>query len=218
MSGITSLWPMVLSYLLGAVPFGLLVARGFGVPDIRALGSRNIGATNVWRVIGPKAAVWVYVLDIGKGAVAVPLARVVDQDLMPRELFFTLCGLAAVIGHIFPVYLKFRGGKGVNTALGVMVTLLPLETAICLILFLATVALTRYISLGSMLGATGLAAVLLIERFALHRELSLIYVGLGLVMMVIVVLAHRSNIRRLVDGTENRFSFTSPTRESGSHG
>src|SRR5512138_3394473 len=94
------------AYLLGAIPFGLLVAKTFGVKDIRTLGSGNIGATNVMRVLGPKAAIWVYVLDIAKGVIAVMAARLVVQSLMPADVFRVIVGLSAVIGHVFPAYLR----------------------------------------------------------------------------------------------------------------
>src|SRR3972149_965893 len=117
--------PLLGAYLLGGVPFGLISSRLCGVPDIRSQGSGNIGATNVWRVVGPKAGIWVLVLDVGKGAAAVLAARLIDQTLVSHDLFLTGCAAAAIVGHVFPIYLRFKGGKGVNTALGVMITLLP---------------------------------------------------------------------------------------------
>jgi glycerol-3-phosphate acyltransferase PlsY len=107
---------ILLAYLLGGIPFGLFIARAYGIKDIRNHGSGNIGATNVLRAAGPKAAIWVYILDIGKGIVAVLIARIVDQAFLPRDTFLVITALAAVFGHVFPVYLAFKGGKGVNTA------------------------------------------------------------------------------------------------------
>ncbi len=213
-----SLWPILFAYLLGAVPFGLLVARIFGIRDIRALGSGNIGATNVWRIAGAKAAVWVYLLDIGKGVLAVLVARMVPQEIMPRELFLTVCGLAAMLGHVFPVYLRFKGGKGVNTGLGVMITLLPLETVVALLVFVIVVALSRFISLGSILAAVILFATVLVERLYLHREISLVYLYLSLATAAIVLWTHRSNLKRLANGTENRFSLSSRAKGATPHG
>ncbi|HVP07382.1 MAG TPA: glycerol-3-phosphate 1-O-acyltransferase PlsY, partial [Candidatus Acidoferrum sp.] len=145
--------PIVVAYLLGAIPFGLIIARLYGVHDVRQSGSGNIGATNVWRVAGPRAAAWVYLLDIGKGAAAVAIARFVHQDTIQRDLFLVFCAMAAVLGHVFPVYLRFRGGKGVNTGLGVMLSLLPLETLISVAVFVIIVALSKFISLGSIIAA-----------------------------------------------------------------
>ena len=121
---------VLIAYLLGAIPFGMIVARLYGAGDIRTLGSGNIGATNVWRVAGAKAAVWVYLGDIAKGTAAVLVGRYVAQHfqptMLPIDTFLVLCALTAVLGHVFPVYLGFKGGKGVNTALGTMLVLLPM--------------------------------------------------------------------------------------------
>jgi glycerol-3-phosphate acyltransferase PlsY len=205
---------LVVAYLLGAIPFGLLVARWFGVRDIRTHGSGNIGATNVWRVIGPRAAIWVYILDIGKGVLAVLIARSVSQAWLPRDTFLVLAALAAVLGHIFPVYTKFRGGKGVNTGLGVIATLLPLEALICFSIFVIVVALSRYISLGSIVGSISLASVVGIERQFLGRHIGIIYFYLAVVLALLVIMTHWKNLGRVIHGTESRFSF-SRRAESG---
>ncbi|UCG62621.1 MAG: glycerol-3-phosphate 1-O-acyltransferase PlsY [Candidatus Zixiibacteriota bacterium] len=201
---------IALTYLLGAVPFGLIISRLAGVGDIRKLGSGNIGATNVWRVAGFKIAVWVFVADIGKGALAVLMARyfVPEPGLRPDHLY-VICAAAAVLGHVFPVYLGFRGGKGVNTALGAIVALLPVETLIGLGVFAVTVLLFRYVSLGSILGAISFCVVVVIEKFALKSPLETIYVYLSILVAVLIVFTHRQNIKRLSNGTENRFSFSS---------
>ncbi|MGH8015560.1 MAG: glycerol-3-phosphate 1-O-acyltransferase PlsY [Candidatus Zixiibacteriota bacterium] len=202
---------IVISYLIGAIPFGLIIARLAGIADIRKLGSGNIGATNVWRIAGAKVAIWVFVADIGKGVVTVLLAgwaysNYVDT-LMSKELLLALCGIAAVIGHVFPVYLNFRGGKGVNTALGVVATLLPLQALISLVAFVLTVLLFRYISLGSIIAATVLCATILIQKFGLHLDISTTYLIMVIVISFLVILAHRKNIVRILAGTENRFNF-----------
>lgn len=200
---------IIAAYLLGAIPFGLLIAQTFGVRDVRKHGSGNIGATNVWRVAGARAAIWVYLLDIGKGVVAVLLASSVNQTIIPRDTFLVLAALAAVIGHVFPVYLKFKGGKGVNTALGVLLALLPLEALAGLIVFIVMVAISRFISLGSITAAVSLAAIVLIERVAFGRPVEIIYVLLTMVIAVLVVITHRKNIKRMIEGTEPRFSLAS---------
>jgi glycerol-3-phosphate acyltransferase PlsY len=205
------------AYLLGAVPFGLIIARLYGVKDIRAEGSGNIGATNVWRIAGPKAAIWVYILDIGKGVLAVLLAQISTQTLMPRDLFLIICALAAILGHIFPVYLGFKGGKGVNTGLGVMLMLLPVETLICLVLFIVVVAISKYISLGSIIASVCLPSIVLVERLVLHHDIDSLYFILTALIMAIVVYTHRKNIQRIAAGTENRFSLSSKTNKEGSN-
>jgi glycerol-3-phosphate acyltransferase PlsY len=207
---------IVAAYLLGAVPFGVIVSRWYGIKDIRAYGSGNIGATNVWRVAGFKAAVWVYLGDIGKGAAAVMLGRGLaerpDVSLLPRDVFLVVCALAAVLGHIFPIYLKFRGGKGVNTALGAMLVLLPLETAVGFIIFVLVAVTSRFISLGSLAGAVGFCVFVVLERLLMLRHIAAIYVYLAIGVAVLILITHRANIRRLLSGTEPKFSFSSKTK------
>ncbi len=197
------------AYLLGAIPFGLLVARLHGVADIRTHGSGNIGATNVWRVINPRAGVLVYVLDFAKGIGSVLLAQNVPQPVMQRDLFLVVSALAAVIGHVFPVYLAFKGGKGVSTGLGVMITLLPAASGIAILVFAVVVSLTRFVSLGSILGSFSLCAVIAIEKFLLSRPVASIYLLLSLAFVAVVLFTHRENIGRLLRGTERRFSLSS---------
>jgi len=215
MSALIPLSVLLGAYLLGAIPFGLLIARRYGVSDIRALGSGNIGATNVWRIVGAKAAIWVYILDIGKGVVAVLVARAVVQTMIPRDLFLVLAALAAVLGHVFPVYLGFRGGKGVNTALGVILTLLPVEAVVGLAVFIIVVAISRWISLGSILASACLACVVLAERELLGKPISIIFVVFTVLLALMVLFTHRKNITRILNGTENRFSFSSGSSRSG---
>lgn len=214
---ITTLTPIIIAYLLGGIPFGLLIARLFGVPDIRREGSGNIGATNVWRVVGPKAAVWVYIMDISKGVAAVIIARLFTPEVISKDVLLVICALVAVTGSLFPVYLRFRGGKGVNTSLGVMITLLPLETLICLVVFLVAVVISRFISLGSLLAAVGLPIVVIIEKFFLDKNIADIYLYLTVLLALLVILSHRQNISRLLTGKENQFNFPTRTNRVGSH-
>lgn len=199
---------LVIAYLLGGIPFGWLVARAFGVTDIRAHGSGNIGATNVWRTLGPKAAVWVYAGDIGKGVLAVLIARSANQDIIANDYFLVLTALSAVAGHVFSVFLAFRGGKGVNTALGVMISLLPWHTLIALTVFVLTVAVSKYISLGSVIAAISLFLTTLIEKLTLFPDRSVIYTVLTAALMLLVTYTHRSNLSRVMAGTESKFSFS----------
>ena len=207
---------VVFSYLFGAIPFGLITARIAGIGDIRSKGSGNIGATNVWRIAGAKYAMWVFVGDIGKGALAVALAHWTYSSYMntaiSKDLFLSVCGMAAVIGHVFPVYLKFRGGKGVNTTLGVVATLLPLQALISFGVFIVTLAISRYVSLGSIIAAVTLSATLLIQKFVLYQDISITFPMLTILLAVLVVYAHRKNISRILNGTENKFSFTGPKK------
>jgi len=204
---------LVLAYVLGAIPFGLLVGRWFGVRDIRNHGSGNIGATNVWRVAGPKAAIWVYALDIGKGVIAVLIARAVSQEWLPHDTFLVLTAMSAVMGHVFPVYMGFKGGKGVNTGLGVIATLLPLEALVCFVVFVVVVMLSRYISLGSIVASLSLASLVAIERQLMGKQIAVIYLYLVIALALLVISTHWRNIGRILRGTESRFTISGGTGE-----
>ncbi|MCM2272089.1 MAG: glycerol-3-phosphate 1-O-acyltransferase PlsY [candidate division Zixibacteria bacterium] len=206
---------LLAAFVIGGIPFGLLIARAYGVKDIRRHGSGNIGATNVWRVVGRNAALWVYLFDIGKGVLAVSIARLVDQSVMPRDIFLVLAAAASVFGHIFSPFVGFKGGKGVNTALGVLLVLLPVEGLISFGVFVIVVAISRYISLGSMVAAATLFSVVLFERFFLDRDLNAIYIALTLVLLLTIIYTHRENIRRLINGTESKFSLSSRSAGGG---
>jgi len=195
----------VIGYLLGALPFGYLVARAHGV-DIFKAGSGNPGATNVKRVLGAKAGNTVFALDALKGAVAAgwPLLPMLA---LPEARFMGLVGvIAAVLGHSFSVFTKFKGGKGVATAAGGLVVLMPV---CCLIgggVWVATFFLTRYVSLGSILGAVAVPAASWIRGNPL--PLNIVATALGL----FVIIRHRENIRRLLNGTENKFAKKPPAQ------
>ena len=180
----------ILGYLLGSIPFGMILADRLGLGNLREIGSGNIGATNVLRTGNKGAAAATLVLDAAKGAVAVLLAR-----LFAGEDAAQLAGLMAFLGHCFPVWLQFKGGKGVATFLGILLALaFPVGIACCLT-WLVTVAVLRI----SSTGALGAAALSPIWILALGQPRMLV---LGLVLAVLVFIRHRANIRRLLDGTE----------------
>ena len=180
----------VLGYLLGSVPFGMLIARALGLGDLRSIGSGNIGATNVLRTGNKGAALATLVLDGGKGAVAVLLARAVAGEDAAM-----VAGLAAFLGHLFPVWLGFRGGKGVATFLGVTLALaFPAGLAACLT-WLATALAFRFSSLAALVAAAS-GPVWLWLWGPPHA----VWLGLGLAALVLV--RHQANIRRLLDGSE----------------
>jgi acyl-phosphate glycerol 3-phosphate acyltransferase len=191
------------AYLVGAVPFGYLVARSKGV-DILSHGSGNIGATNVGRILGRRYGIFVFLLDFAKGALPVALAGLLAREDLPREWLQVTAGVAAFLGHLFPIYLGFRGGKGVATGAGVVAVLVPWPTAIAVLVWLAVVALTRYVSLASLVAA----AVLCCLRVALTPEPwsgpSAVVTVFCLVAAALVAVRHRANIGRLLGGTENR--------------
>ena len=197
MSGIAAAACIIGSYLLGAVPTSYLVARGIAGIDLREHGSRNLGATNLYRVLGWRYAIPVGLFDVAKGAIPVAVfAPLVSSS----TVFAVACGIAAVVGHVFSIFVRFRGGKGVATAAGVVLGLTPLALAIAFIVWAAIVWLTGYVSLGSIVGAVLLPAAVLLFHPG-ERGLVWFYAGIA----AFVVWAHRANIRRLVSGTENRF-------------
>ncbi|MFH2034862.1 MAG: glycerol-3-phosphate 1-O-acyltransferase PlsY [Candidatus Zixiibacteriota bacterium] len=197
------------AYLIGTIPYGLLIPKFFGIADIRQHGSGNVGATNAWRVAGPLAGLIVTFFDICKGVVAVLLAGLVANGPLSPELLRLLSGFSAIIGHIFPFYLNFRGGKGVNTALGVMITLLPLEALAGLGVFIIIVTITKYISFGSLLAAMTFFLTVLVRWYFKWSDINIAYVITAGLLNILIIIAHRSNIKRLLKGNENKFSLHS---------
>ena len=192
-----ALW-LLASYLLGAIPTSYLVSRAFAKIDLRQHGSGNLGATNLYRVLGWKYAIPVALFDIAKGAI--PVLYFAPQ-VSSSELFALACGVAAILGHVFSVFVQFKGGKGVATAAGVMLGLTPIALAVAAAVWGVVLLLTGYVSLSSIAAAAVLpAAVYLLEH---PRTPELFWVIVGVALGVIVL--HRRNIQRLIKGTENRF-------------
>ncbi len=208
------LW-CVAAYLAGSIPFGLFAGWIAGV-DIRTKGSGNIGFTNVLRVCGGKVGIPVLLLDIAKGFFPAWCAMGMGQQSI---LIGVLCGLLAIVGHTFPVWLRFRGGKGVATSAGVLGALLPQELGLAVLVFLLAVGLTRYISLGSILGAlTVVVAHLLLAGQPFGAD-ELPRTILAILMAVLVIVRHRSNLGRLLAGTENKiFAKKSSADAAGNAG
>lgn len=192
---LTGLLCILVSYLVGGIPFGLLLSRGSGM-DIRTQGSRNIGATNVARLLGKKKGLLTLALDICKGLVPMVLAGLLVQSEPSRDLIVGLCGAAAVLGHMFSVYLRFRGGKGVATALGVFLALSPLAVVGCLVVFLLSVWLSGFVSLGSLFASASILLWLpLLGAPAWKLQLAAFIVAF-------IWMKHYQNIGFLVRGTE----------------
>lgn len=187
------MWPIVLGYLTGSVPFAFLLARRVGI-DVRVAGSGNVGAANVLRTAGAWRGVVVMSLDVAKGVLAVLLAYVTNAGVT----LTAIAAAAAVVGHIYPVWLRFHGGKGVAVAAGVFAVLTPAATGVAAALFLVIVSLTRYVSLGSIAATLALppAAWLTGEPRAVVAAAA----GTG----ALILFRHRGNIRRLRAGTERR--------------
>jgi len=186
------------AYLLGSIPFGYLLVKTFNKQDIRTTGSGNIGATNVLRSGAKGLGIATLLLDLGKGSAAVAIAKAVapgDYDLA------VAAAVAAVVGHVFPVWLGFRGGKGVASALGVFLAL-TWPSALCILgVFLVVVALTRFVSLASIVAA----ATLPFFAFYFVTNRSPVVVSGFLFLAVLIIAKHHQNIRRLLAGTESRF-------------
>ncbi|MFH1277037.1 MAG: glycerol-3-phosphate 1-O-acyltransferase PlsY [Candidatus Eisenbacteria bacterium] len=195
--------PMLLAYAVGSIPVGYLVPKLASGIDIRRVGSGNPGFTNVYRAAGAGPGVVVLVADIGKGILAVLLAR----SFGAGETGSVLAGLAAIAGHVTTPFLGFRGGKGVATTVGVFFTLLPLETVICLLLFGAVVAATRYVSLGSVVMAIALPLLTGLVPALRGRPFRTAHFVMAAAVAVMIVVRHRANLGRLRAGKENRFSF-----------
>jgi len=187
---------MIAIYLIAAIPTGVLLARLMGGEDVRQKGSGNIGATNVYRVAGKLAGVLTLVGDTLKGFLPL-LAFKTWLEPTPTQL--GIASAVAILGHCYPVYLKFKGGKGVATALGIFLVLSPKAVFFALIVFILTVAITRYISLGSVLAALSAPLVILLLNHPQPIFLATLFIA------ALVIWRHNSNIRRLLDGTENRF-------------
>jgi glycerol-3-phosphate acyltransferase PlsY len=193
---------LLAAYFLGSIPFGLFLAKLLGGSDVRKAGSGNIGAANVARVVGPLAGILTLLLDTAKGAAAVWLAARFTHE---SAVWMMLAALAALVGHCFPVWLKFKGGKGVATALGVFLALCPLAALAALLLFALVVACWRYVSLGSISAAAAMP-LLMYFLWAPHHAPPLIIAFGSLAAALLVVYKHSANIQRLVHGEEPKFS------------
>jgi acyl phosphate:glycerol-3-phosphate acyltransferase len=194
----------VAAYLLGSIPFGVILARLFGGTDVRKAGSGNIGATNVARVVGPLAGILTLILDAAKGAAAVLLAGRLSND---NATWMMIAALAALLGHCFPVWLKFKGGKGVATAAGVFAALCPLACLAAVVLFVLVVIFWRFVSLGSISAAAAMP-LLIYFLWAPHHAPPLVVTIGSLAVALLVIYKHDGNLQRLVEGVEPKFSFS----------
>jgi glycerol-3-phosphate acyltransferase PlsY len=194
---------LALAYLCGSIPFGLLIARWKTGTDVREIGSGNIGATNVARVVGPAAGILTLVLDVAKGAAAVWLAgRFSEQN----STALMLAGVFALLGHCFPVWLRFNGGKGVAAALGVFLMLSPLAALSALLVFILVSVAWRYVSLGSVSAAAAMPLLMYFLWAPGHAPPLVVDFG-TLFAAALIIFKHDVNLQRLVDGTEPKFSF-----------
>jgi glycerol-3-phosphate acyltransferase PlsY len=186
---------VVAAYLIGSVPFALILARRWGAPDLRRVGSGNLGAANVMRAAGVTAGIVVACLDIAKGALGVMIAtRFSDNAAAPAA-----AGVAAIVGHVYPIWLRCRGGKGVATACGAFALLTPIAVLAALAIFFVAVSLTKYISLGSVLASLALPLLAFVTGSPSPAVIA------ASAAAAMIVFRHRGNLARLRLGTERRF-------------
>ncbi len=197
---------MVLAYLLGSLPSAVWAGKWLRGIDIRDHGSGNAGATNAMRVLGPGLGLTVLVIDALKGVAAVSLARILPDGTLSPAWFVMLqllLGALAILGHVFPVFASFKGGKGIATLVGIIFVLYPEAFLICLLVFLAVFLTTRYVSLGSLSAAIALPVVVI-----WIKDVSLLpKVVFAISVALFVPITHKNNIKRLLKGKENRISF-----------
>lgn len=196
MDDLLFIFVLISIYLIAAIPSGVIVSRLMGSEDVRQKGSGNIGATNVYRVVGKLAGILTLLGDTMKGFL--PLLAY-KSWLAPTPTQLGVACAIAIIGHCYPVYLKFRGGKGVATALGIFLVLSPQAVLVVVVVFVITVAASRYISLGSVLAAMSAPLLILMLNHPQPIFLATLFIA------TLVIWRHRTNIRRLLDGSENRF-------------
>jgi len=198
---------ILFAYLVGSFPTSIVVGRMTRRIDIREHGSKNAGGTNAFRVLGWKAGLFVAMVDILKGVLATLLiAKIrVDPLTLDYELVQIIAGTSAVIGHVWTVLAKFKGGKGVATGGGMIIALFPWASLICFIIFAALVLTTRYVSLGSIIATSSLPFVLLTFDRMFGKSVSNSLLTFSILISCLIIFTHRSNIRRLINGTENRF-------------
>ena len=195
---------LLAAYILGSVPTSYIMGKLIKGIDIRDFGSGNVGATNALRILGTKVGVFTLVIDIGKGFLAVNIARMIIPE--PTDLILILTGLFAILGHIFTIFLKFKGGKGVATSAGVFIALIPIPVALAFFVFVFTVWLSKFVSLGSILAAL----TLFISELIMNIWISFVeleFLIFTFIIALFIIIRHKANIKRLINGNENKISF-----------
>lgn len=212
---------LILSYLVGSIPGSLWVGKLLYREDIRLHGSGNAGATNVFRVLGWKAGLLATVLDVGKGLLAAGVIASIRLDALPsgievwqiETVVRLMAGIAAIVGHMYPIWANFRGGKGVNTSAGVLFAVTPISMWITLGVFVVVLLSSRYVSLASLSAVVAFPSVIAIRRYVFGIEaLDPSLLILSIIMAFSIIIAHRSNIQRLLNGTERRIRTFRPAR------
>jgi len=196
----------LIAYLLGSIPFSVWIGKTFYGIDVREHGSGNAGATNTLRVLGKKTGFIVLFLDSLKGFLAANVVSVLDLDESLLLNYQMLFGMMAVIGHIYPIFAGFKGGKGIATLLGIVIAMSWKVSLVCMLCFVLTVWITRFISVGSML--TCILSPLFV--LVIHGN-EMVFIYFCIVVALMVIYTHKSNIKRLLNGTENKFTFKPKT-------
>ena len=205
----------IISYFIGSISFSVLISKKIAGIDVREKGSKNAGSTNVLRSVGIKAAIITLICDILKGIVAVLIATLIGNIVgnVDKALLVQIAGILVILGHVFPIFFEFKGGKGVATALGVLLITNWKIGLICLIFALVLIIITRMVSVGSMVAA------LLFPVLTLFISESFIVIATGfkyfiysLIIAIIIIFNHRENIKRIMNGTENKISFGSKNK------
>lgn len=200
----------VIAYAIGSINFSVLISRKMAGFDVREKGSGNAGSTNVLRTVGKKAAALTLVCDILKGIVAVLVSLLISKiakDCSPAILV-EIAALAVVLGHTFPIFFEFRGGKGVATSLGLILIINWKIGLICLVFALALMAITRMVSLGSISAAVLFAVLTIFIRDSYIVDFEASFMIFGILLAAFVIFNHRSNLKRIIAGTENKLSFS----------
>ena len=204
---VTTLIVALVGYILGSIPTGYIASRFAGI-DIRTIGSGNVGATNVTRVLGKRFGYPVFCVDFAKGVAAILVARFLAERVQGTPLFIDLClcvsGTAAVLGHSYPIWLRFKGGKGVATSIGVLFGIAWIAAVLLCIVWLIVFWLSRYVSLASII-ATATLPIIMTAMFFLGRLQSPLLIYFSAALAAIVIFRHRPNLSRLFSGTESRF-------------
>ncbi len=204
------------SYLIGSIPTAIIVSKYIMKKDVRLHGSKNAGATNVFRVLGWKPGLFVLLFDIAKGLVATIFIYKlfpIDFNIAPTYLKM-IAGGSAVFGHIWTVFAKFKGGKGVAAGAGMLIGLAPEVIFVCVIVFVITLALFRMVSVGSIAAAISFFLVLVFDKYVMGRPVEFGMLIFGFFVAVLIIYTHRANIMRIFKGEENKFSFSEKKEKS----
>ncbi|UCC79110.1 MAG: glycerol-3-phosphate 1-O-acyltransferase PlsY [Candidatus Zixiibacteriota bacterium] len=203
---VTIIVAAAIGYILGSIPTGVWLGKAIKGIDLREHGSKSMGATNVFRVLGWKLAIVALIIDVAKGFFAAFIASGVNlgDSMLTSYQLALIAGLAAIIGHLYPLFAYFKGGKGIATGAGMLLYLAPLELGFAVLVFVLTVLISRYVSLGSLMGATFFAVSIILERYYLHYPHGDEMVVFAILIFILVLITHRSNIKRLLEGNENR--------------